>query len=87
MSLFAAFFVLAPMAHALFREADIPVRLMPAAIALGASTFTMSAMPGTPALQNAIPILFFRHDPVRGTGTRPDGLGLSDRAGVPDASS
>ena len=47
-SLFVAFFVLAPMAHRLFRAAAIPRRLMPAAIALGTSTFTMSAMPGTP---------------------------------------
>jgi H+/gluconate symporter-like permease len=54
-SLFVAFFVLAPMAHALFRSAGIPRRLMPAAIMLGASTFTMSALPGTPAIQNAIP--------------------------------
>src|SRR5262249_32553923 len=54
-SLFVAFFVLAPMAHALFRSAGIPKRLMPAAIALGTSTFTMSALPGTPAIQNAIP--------------------------------
>ena len=45
-SLFVAFFVLAPMARELFRAADIPQRLMPAAIALGTSTFTMSAMPG-----------------------------------------
>src|SRR6478735_5252184 len=58
-SLFVAFFVLAPMAHALFRAADIPARLMPAAIALGTSTFTMSALPGTPAIQNAIPMPFF----------------------------
>ena len=42
-SLFVAFFVLAPMAHALFRTAAIPKRLMPAAIALGTSTFTMSS--------------------------------------------
>jgi GntP family permease len=55
-SLFVAFFVLAPMAHALFRSAGIPKRLMPAAIALGTSTFTMSALPGTPAIQNAIPM-------------------------------
>lgn len=55
-SLFVAFFVLAPMAHALFQAADIPHRLMPATIALGASTFTMSALPGTPAIQNAIPM-------------------------------
>jgi H+/gluconate symporter-like permease len=45
-SLFVAFFVLAPMAHALFRAGGIPKRLMPAAIALGTSTFTMSALPG-----------------------------------------
>src|SRR4029453_270765 len=47
-SLFVALFVLAPMAQALFRAADIPRRLMPAAIALGTMTFTMSALPGTP---------------------------------------
>ena len=58
-SLFVAFFVLAPMAEALFRVAAIPRRLMPAAIALGTSTFTMSALPGTPAIQNAIPMPFF----------------------------
>ena len=58
-SLFVAFFVLAPMAHALFRAANLPPRLMPAAIALGTSTFTMSALPGSPAIQNAIPMPFF----------------------------
>jgi H+/gluconate symporter-like permease len=58
-SLFVAFFVLAPMAHALFHAAAIPKRLMPAAIALGTSTFTMSALPGTPSIQNAIPMPFF----------------------------
>ena len=58
-SLFVAFFVPGPIAQALFRAADIPNRLMPAAIALGTSTFTMSALPGTPAIQNAIPMPFF----------------------------
>jgi H+/gluconate symporter-like permease len=53
-SLFVAFFVLAPMAEEVFRVADIPRRLMPAAIALGTVTFTMSAAPGTPAIQNAV---------------------------------
>lgn len=62
-SLFVAFFVLAPMAQALFRAADIPRRLMPAAIALGTSTFTMTAFPGTPAIQNAIPMPFFGTTP------------------------
>ncbi|PZU86310.1 MAG: transporter [Chelatococcus sp.] len=67
-SLFVAFFVLAPMGHALFKAADIPHRLMPAAIALGTSTFTMSAMPGTPAIQNAIPMPFFGTNPFAAPG-------------------
>ncbi|HEX3407921.1 MAG TPA: GntP family permease, partial [Caulobacteraceae bacterium] len=67
-SLFVAFFVLAPMGHALFRAADIPHRLMPAAIALGTSTFTMSAMPGTPAIQNTIPMPFFDTTPFAAPG-------------------
>src|SRR5262249_52312546 len=67
-SLFVAFFVLAPMAQALFRAAQIPRRLMPAAIALGTSTFTMSAMPGTPAIQNAIPMPFFGTTPFAAPG-------------------
>jgi H+/gluconate symporter-like permease len=58
-SLFVAIFVIAPMAEGLFKTADIPRRLMPATIALGTMTFTMSALPGTPALQNAIPMPFF----------------------------
>lgn len=67
-SLFVAFFVLAPMAIALFRRAGIPRRLMPAAIALGTSTFTMSALPGTPAIQNAIPMPFFGTTPFAAPG-------------------
>jgi H+/gluconate symporter-like permease len=67
-SLFVAFFVLAPMAQALFRAAAIPHRLMPAALALGTSTFTMSALPGTPAIQNAIPMPFFGTTPFAAPG-------------------
>jgi H+/gluconate symporter-like permease len=67
-SLFVAFFVLAPMAQELFRAANIPRRLMPAAIALGTSTFTMSALPGTPAIQNAIPMPFFGTTPFAAPG-------------------
>ncbi|HEY5306868.1 MAG TPA: GntP family permease, partial [Casimicrobiaceae bacterium] len=67
-SLFVAFFVLVPMAQALFRTADIPNRLMPAAIALGTMTFTMSALPGTPAIQNAIPMPFFGTTPFAAPG-------------------
>jgi H+/gluconate symporter-like permease len=67
-SLFVAFFVLAPMAHELFRNAGIPRRLMPAAIVLGTSTFTMSALPGTPSIQNAIPMPFFGTTPFAAPG-------------------
>ena len=67
-SLFVAFFVIAPMAHQLFRSAAIPRRLMPAAIALGTTTFTMSALPGTPAIQNAIPMPFFGTTPFAAPG-------------------
>jgi len=67
-SLFVAIFVLVPMAQALFRQAGIPRRLMPAAVALGTSTFTMSAMPGTPAIQNAIPMPFFGTTPFAAPG-------------------
>ena len=67
-SLFVAFFVLAPMAQELFRAAAIPRRLMPAAIVLGTSTFTMSALPGTPAIQNAIPMPFFGTTPFAAPG-------------------
>src|SRR6202034_2145304 len=67
-SLFVAFFVLAPMAQTLFRAAAIPGRLMPAAIVLGTSTFTMSALPGTPSIQNAIPMPFFGTTPFAAPG-------------------
>jgi H+/gluconate symporter-like permease len=67
-SLFVAFFVLAPMAQELFRSAGIPRRPMPAVIVLGTSTFTMSAFPGTPSIQNAIPMPFFGTTPFAAPG-------------------
>ncbi|MDN3568990.1 GntP family permease [Paeniroseomonas aquatica] len=67
-SLFVAYFVLGPMAMALFRAADIPRRLMPAAIMVGSSTFTMSALPGTPAIPNTIPMPFFGTTPFAAPG-------------------
>ena len=58
-SLFVVAFAIFPIAASLFRDAGIPKRLIPGAIALGAFTFTMSALPGSPAIQNAIPMPFF----------------------------
>ena len=58
-SLFVVAFAVFPIAAALFREAGVPKRLIPATIALGSFTFTMTALPGTPQIQNAIPAPFF----------------------------
>ncbi|MGI9479948.1 MAG: GntP family permease, partial [Hyphomicrobiaceae bacterium] len=58
-SLFVVAFAIYPIAAALFRDASVPKRLIPATLALGSFTFTMSALPGTPAIQNAIPMPFF----------------------------
>lgn len=61
-SLFVAVFAIYPFAAQMFRQADIPKRLIPGTIALGAFTFTMDALPGTPQIQNVIPIAFFKTD-------------------------
>jgi H+/gluconate symporter-like permease len=58
-SLFVVVFAVYPFAAELFRQADIPKRLIPGTIALGAFTFTMDALPGTPQIQNIIPASFF----------------------------
>jgi H+/gluconate symporter-like permease len=62
-SLFVVAFAVYPIAVALFQEANIPKRLIPATIALGSFTFTMTALPGTPAIQNAIPMPYFNTTP------------------------
>jgi H+/gluconate symporter-like permease len=61
-SLFVVVFAVYPFAAELFRQSDIPKRLIPATIALGAFTFTMDALPGTPQIQNIIPTTFFATD-------------------------
>lgn len=58
-SLFVVAFAVYPVAAALFREGGVPKRFIPASIALGSFTFTMTALPGTPQIQNAIPMPFF----------------------------
>lgn len=59
-SLFVAVFAVYPFAAEMFRQADIPKRLIPATIALGAFAFTMDALPGTPQIQNIIPTTYFK---------------------------
>jgi H+/gluconate symporter-like permease len=58
-SLFVVVFAVYPFAAEMFRQSDIPKRLLPATIALGAFSFTMDALPGTPQIQNIIPTTFF----------------------------
>jgi H+/gluconate symporter-like permease len=54
-SLFVVGFSVYPLAVQLFREANLPRRLIPAAIAFGSVTFTMTTA-GSPEIQNLIPI-------------------------------
>jgi len=59
-SLFVVVFAVYPFAAQMFRLAEIPKRLIPGTIALGAFTFTMDALPGSPQIQNIIPTSFFQ---------------------------
>jgi H+/gluconate symporter-like permease len=59
-SLFVVVFTVYPMAVGLFRQANLPQRLIPGAIALGSFTYTMTAMPGSVQIQNLIPMPFFK---------------------------
>ncbi|MDQ0243688.1 H+/gluconate symporter-like permease [Bacillus fengqiuensis] len=61
-SLFVVAFAVYPFASNIFRESNIPKRLLPATIILGGATFTMDALPGTPQIQNVIPTTFFKTD-------------------------
>jgi H+/gluconate symporter-like permease len=58
-SLFVVVFAAYPFAAEMFRRGNIPKRLIPGTIALGAFTFTMDALPGSPQIQNIIPTTFF----------------------------
>ncbi len=52
--LFVVIFTMYPLGIALMRQSDLPKRLFCGAAALGAGTFTMTALPGTPSIQNVI---------------------------------
>jgi len=58
-SLFVVVFAVYPFAAEAFRIGALPKRLIPVTIALGAFTFTMDSLPGTPQIQNIIPAAFF----------------------------
>jgi len=58
-SLFVVVFAVYPFAAEMFRQGKIPKRLIPGTIALGAFSFTMDSLPGSPQIQNIIPSAFF----------------------------
>ncbi|HYG88979.1 MAG TPA: GntP family permease [Azospirillum sp.] len=70
-SLFVVVFAVYPFAAEMFRQGNIPKRLIPGTVALGAFTATMDSLPGTPQIQNIIPTTFFKTDtwaaPILGT--------------------
>lgn len=51
---FVVIFAMYPLGLKLLQQADIPKRLFCAALALGAGTFTLTALPGTPSIHNVI---------------------------------
>jgi H+/gluconate symporter-like permease len=51
---FVVIFAVYPLALELARDANTPKRLLAGAAALGAGTFTMTALPGTPSIHNVI---------------------------------
>lgn len=57
-SVFVVGFTLYPIAFELFRSANIPHRMIPAAIIFGSISFTMVS-PGSPEIQNLIPTTYF----------------------------
>src|SRR5215475_12542638 len=59
-SLFVVVFAVYPFAAEMFKHSGIPKRLIPGTIALGAFTFTMDSLPGSPQIQNIIPTTFFK---------------------------
>jgi len=64
-SLFVVAFSVYPMAISLFKQADLPRRFIPATLALGSVTFTMTSA-GSPEIQNWIPIQFLGTTPLAG---------------------
>lgn len=64
-SLFVVAFSVYPMAISLFKEANLPRRFIPAALAFGSTTFTMTSA-GSPEIQNWIPIQYLHTSPYAG---------------------
>ncbi len=64
-SVFIVAFSVYPMALSLFKDANLPRRFIPAALAFGSVTFTMTSA-GSPEIQNWIPIKYLGTSPYAG---------------------
>jgi H+/gluconate symporter-like permease len=58
-NVFIVIFAVYGLAAVVFKEANIPKRLLPGTCTLGFFTFSMDAFPGTPQIQNIIPTTFY----------------------------
>jgi H+/gluconate symporter-like permease len=58
-SLFVVVFIIYPIGYAIYRSANIPRTLLPAVIAFGSFGITMTSVPGSPQIQNLIPMEYF----------------------------
>ena len=86
-SLFVVVFAVYPFAAELFRQSDIPKRLIPARSRSARSRFTMDALPGTPQIQNIIPTTFFKTDDLGRAVARPDRRASSSSSSASPTSS
>lgn len=68
LSVFVVAFVMYPFSAILFKQADIPKRLLPAILWMGIFTYSMVSLPGTPQIQNIIPAAVFGTNTWAGIG-------------------
>ena len=73
-SLFVVVFVIYPMGYAVYRAANLPRTLLPAAIAFGAFGITMTTVPGSPQIQNLLPTHFYGTNPMAAPGYSITGM-------------
>lgn len=57
-SLWVVMYAAGPICYYLFKEADLPRHMIMGCLSIGAVTFTMTCLPGSPALTNVIPSQF-----------------------------
>lgn len=58
-SVFTVIFCIYPIGHAILKKANLPRYLLPGIVVIGQITFAMTALPGTPQMNNIIPAGYF----------------------------